>query len=45
MRVDDGLCAHAGGLNLFPGLPTVQCLVAFLHNASDQKLDSRKAWE
>ena len=25
----------------FPGLPTVQ----FLHTASDQKLDSGKAWE
>ena len=43
MRVDDGLCAHAGGLDLFVGLPTVQCLVVFLHTASNQKLDSRKA--
>ena len=32
MRVDDGLCAHAGGVDLFPGLPTIQCLFAFSHN-------------
>ena len=38
-RVDDGLRAHAGGLASFSGLPTVQFRVAFLHTASDQKLD------
>ena len=30
----------------FPGLPTIQFLMAcIMYIASDQKLDSRKAWE